>query len=423
MRWFAGELTETCVETQAARFRITGGGSDKKHLRLLAAGLLQEVFDEQKVVEIRRQCHAADGDDLALDHLSDDVLSVWAILYCVTTTHAFAVMRMLADGEFHSGSALARALGVSRGTVWNAVRALGEAGLEVYGVKARGYRLAEPLSVLEASAIARHAGAAGAPFQIEVVDVTDSTNTLLMQRAANGEHAGTVLAAEWQRHGRGRMQRPWHAGLGGAITFSLLWRFRQGAAGLAGLSLVVGLALARTLSRHGACEVQLKWPNDVLWRGRKLAGVLIEMHGDALGPSTVVIGIGVNVRLSNAVRKRIDQAATDLESACGHPVDRNALIGSILPELASMLDRFAVAGFAPLREEWERYNIHQGKRVNVKRPDGRAEMGVVRGVADDGALVLVTQGVTTHVHSAEVSLRSMRAREDRPMRVRARSRA
>jgi BirA family biotin operon repressor/biotin-[acetyl-CoA-carboxylase] ligase len=314
---------------------------------------------------------------------------------------------------------------VSRGTIWNAVRALGAAGLEVHSVKARGYRLARPLSVLDASAIARHAGAAGPRFRIEVVDVADSTNTLLMERAASGESAGTVLVAEWQRRGRGRMQRPWHTALGGAITFSLLWRFRQGAAAVAGLSLAVGLALARSLSRHGARDVQLKWPNDVLWRARKLAGVLIEMHGDALGPSTVVIGIGINVRLSNAVRQRIDQAVIDLETACGGAVDRSALVGAILAELASTLDMFAAGGFAPLRKEWERYNVHQGRRVNVTRPDGRSEAGIVRGVANDGALVLMTDAGVSHLHSAEITVRSMRAQSgsNRAARVRARSRA
>jgi BirA family biotin operon repressor/biotin-[acetyl-CoA-carboxylase] ligase len=137
--------------------------------------------------------------------------------------------------------------------------------------------------------------------------------------------------------------------------------------------------------------------------------VLIEMHGDALGPSTVVIGIGVNVRLSSAVRGRIDQAATDLESACSHPVDRSALVGVILGELASMLDTFAAEGFAPLRQEWERYNMHQGKRVRVKRPDGHVDLGVMQGVADDGALVLAREGAITHVHSAEISVRGIRA--------------
>ena len=173
-------------------------------------------------------------------------------------------MRMLADASFHSGTMLAHALGVSRGTVSNAVHALQKTGLEIYAVKGRGYRLAQPISVLDAAAIARHAGGEARHFRIEVRDVVDSTNTLLMQRAAAAE-SGVVLIAEWQQSGRGRMERPWQAVLGGSITLSLLWRFRQGAAALAGLSLAVGVALARVISAFGAAAVQLKWPNDVLW--------------------------------------------------------------------------------------------------------------------------------------------------------------
>ena len=316
-------------------------------------------------------------------------------------------MRMLADASFHSGTMLAHALGVSRGTVSNAVHALQKTGLEIYAVKGRGYRLAQPISVLDAAAIARHAGAEARHFRIDVRDVVDSTNTLLMQRAATAE-SGVVLIAEWQQSGRGRMERPWQAVLGGSITLSLLWRFRQGAAALAGLSLAVGVALARVISAFGAAAVQLKWPNDVLWCGRKLAGVLIEMHGDALGPSTVVVGIGINVRLSEAARERIDQDATDLETACQRPVDRNALAGALLAELANVLRAFGNGGFAPLRAEWERFNAHQGKRVTITRPGGRAQVGVVQGVADDGALVMETAGALTRVHSAEISLRPIK---------------
>src|SRR3954464_7201504 len=193
------------------------------------------------------------------------------------TAHDSSVLRMLADGEFHSGEALARALGVSRGTVNNAVRALTEAGMDVYRVKARGYRLAQPLSLLDAEAIKRYSGRAGARFHVEVLDVADSTNTLLLERAAGGARDGSVLVAEWQQAGRGRMHRMWHAAVGGALTFSVLWRFNQGAAALAGLSLAVGLALIRATAKLGASGVQLKWPNDLLWHERKLGGVLIEV--------------------------------------------------------------------------------------------------------------------------------------------------
>lgn len=329
-----------------------------------------------------------------------------AILYRVSTALTFQVLRLLADGDFHSGATLARKLDVSRGTVWNAVRALDGLGLEVYRVRGRGYRLAESLSLLDAAAIATYAGEASSRLAIELVDVADSTNSMLMARAAAGAASGTVLAAEWQESGRGRRGRAWHAGLGGGITFSLLWRFTQGPSALAGLSLAAGLALARATAALGAGDVELKWPNDVLWRGGKLAGLLIEMHGDALGPSAVVIGIGINVRLSDAVRGRIDQPAQDLEAACGGAIDRNAVLGRVLAELTSMLDAFSREGFAPLRAEWERHHAHQDKPVTVTLPDGRRHDGVARGVGDDGALLFETGSAVRRLHSAELSLRA-----------------
>jgi BirA family biotin operon repressor/biotin-[acetyl-CoA-carboxylase] ligase len=246
-----------------------------------------------------------------------------------------------------------------------------------------------------------------------VLDVVDSTNSLLLERAAEGAPDGSVLVAEWQRAGRGRMHRAWHAATGGALTFSVLWRFSQGAAALAGLSLAVAVALTRAIAKLGATGVQLKWPNDLLWHERKLGGVLIEMHGDALGPSAVVIGIGVNVRLSEAVRERIDQPATDLESACDSLIDRNIAMGSILAELGSVLDTFTAAGFAPLREEWVRNHAFEGKCVQVTLPGGRRDKGIVRGVAEDGALLLETPGAIRRLHSAEISVRKVEKHRER----------
>lgn len=326
--------------------------------------------------------------------------SIWRM-----TELSFKVLRLIADGEFHSGAALARNLGVTRGTIWNAVRALDAAGLEVYRVRGRGYRLVQPVSLLDAAAVARHAGSAAPRFKIDVIDLAESTNTVLMQRAAANEQSGSTVVAESQRSGRGRMGRSWHADIGGALTFSVLWRFSQGAAALAGLSLAAGVAIVRALLKTGATEVQLKWPNDVLWHGRKLAGMLIEMQGDALGPSAVVIGIGINVRLSEATRQRIDQPAADLETASGRALDRSAVLGTILAELACVLDAFSKDGFAPLREEWQRHHAHQGRRVVVKLPGGRTDEGIARGVGDDGALLFETGNAVRRLHSGEISVR------------------
>lgn len=320
------------------------------------------------------------------------------------TPLSFRVLRHLANAEFHSGAALARSLDVSRGTVWNAVRELDAAGLEVTRVRGRGYQLAHAISLLDREAVARSAGASAARFRVEIVESVASTNSALMQRAAGDTPSGTVIAAEWQHSGRGRMGRRWHAEPGGALTFSLLWRFNQGASALAGLSLAAGVALARALSKLGVPEVRLKWPNDLLWNGGKLAGMLIELQGDALGPSAVVLGIGINVRLSQALRSRIDQPATDLETACGRALDRSTVLGAVLAELAPVLDAFARTGFAPLREEWERCHAHQGERVALKLPGGRIEHGIARGVADDGALLFEAGSTVQRLHSGEIGL-------------------
>ncbi|MBI4191060.1 MAG: biotin--[acetyl-CoA-carboxylase] ligase [Betaproteobacteria bacterium] len=317
----------------------------------------------------------------------------------------FQALRMLADGEFRSGEAMARSLGVSRASVWNALHALDALGLDVFRVRGRGYRLAEPLSLLDRTAVERQLGAHAPRFALEVLDSAESTNTLLMRRAAGSTPGGSVIAAEWQTHGRGRRGRPWHSTPGAALTFSLLWRFQQGVGFLVGLSLAVGVAVARTLTALGVDDAGLKWPNDVLWRGGKLAGILIEMQGDTLGPSAVVIGVGLNCRLPDALRERIDQPVADLATACGAAPDRNRVLALLLIELERVLNEFARSGFAPLRDEWQHRHIYQGKAVELALPDGGVVSGTAEGVAEDGALLLATRTGQQRFHSGEVSLR------------------
>jgi BirA family biotin operon repressor/biotin-[acetyl-CoA-carboxylase] ligase len=321
-------------------------------------------------------------------------------------TLTFQALRLLADGEFRSGEDMAHALGVSRASVWNALHALDGAGIEVFKVRGRGYRLAEPLTLLDRVQIERGLGAHAPRFALEVLDSAESTNTLLTQRAAAGAAGGSVIAAEWQTRGRGRRGRAWHSTLGAVLTFSLLWRFQQGAGFLAGLSLAVGVAVARALAALGVVEAGLKWPNDVVWRGRKLAGMLIEMQGDMLGPSAAVIGIGLNCRVPDALRSRIDQPVTDLEAACGAAPDRNRVLALLLIELERVLDAFARDGFTPLRDEWQRRHVHQRKKVRLELPDGSVVGGIAEGVADDGALVLATKTGPRRFHSGDVSVRA-----------------
>lgn len=319
---------------------------------------------------------------------------------------AFKILRALADGAFHSGEDIARALGVTRSAVWYGIREITGAGFTIEKVRGRGYRLDRAVSLLDAALARQRLGAAAEVIKLEICDTVDSTNTQLMLRATRGARSGLVLAAEAQTAGRGRRGRVWQSGIGSTLTFSLLWRFVQGARELAGLSLAVGLALARVLRKVGAHDAQLKWPNDVVLPGGKLAGILIEMQGDVLGPSVAVIGIGINVRSDPRVLAAVDQPVADLEAAAGVSIDRNILLALLLAELAAVLELFAAGGFAPLRGEWQALHAHQNQQVHLALPDGRWVSGRVRGVADDGVLLLETENGITRYHSGEVSLRA-----------------
>lgn len=314
----------------------------------------------------------------------------------------FALLRRLADGEYHSGEVLGRQLGVTRTTVYNALHDVGNFGLTLYSVRGRGYRLARPLQWLDAEMIRAKLGPARDGLHIEILDHAPSSNALLLQ---HGAPSGTVLAVEWQSAGRGRLGRTWHSALGDALTFSLLWRFESGLAALSGLSLAVGVGMMRALHELGVPGAGLKWPNDVLLNKGKLAGILLEAQGDMLGPSAVVIGIGLNLNVPEALRERIDQPVSDLSSLETPVPERNLVLAVSLKHLVAVLRTFAVHGFAPLRAEWESHHVHQNQPVKMLLTDGSQIAGTALGVTDDGALRLGTERGEQVFNAGEVSLR------------------
>jgi len=320
---------------------------------------------------------------------------------------AWQLLHLLADGEFHSGEVLANRLGVSRASVFNALADAAGYGVELQRIRGRGYRLARPWQRLERDEILRWLGQSAGQFDIEVMPQAASSNTLLLQRTrlkiANGDvPSGSVLAVELQTAGRGRIGRPWYSALGGTLTFSLLWRFDCGLNALSGLSLTVGVAIAHALEQFGAQGVLLKWPNDILTPQGKLGGVLIETQGDMLGPSAVVIGIGLNCTLPPGMARQIDQPASALDEVCANMPTRNQLLASILRELARALREFAQGGFAASRADWEQYHIHRDKPIQLRMADGSAVSGIARGVSDNGELCLETAQGMRRFNSGEV---------------------
>jgi BirA family biotin operon repressor/biotin-[acetyl-CoA-carboxylase] ligase len=288
----------------------------------------------------------------------------------------------------------------------NALQDVENYGLTLYSVRGRGYRLARPLQWLDEDLIRAGLGNVRDELKIEILEHAASSNALLLQRATQGAASGNVLAVEWQTAGRGRLGRTWHSGLGDALTFSLLWRFESGLAALSGLSLAVGVAMMRALHELGVPGVGLKWPNDVLLNEGKLAGILLEAQGDMLGPSAVVIGIGLNLAVPEVLRERIGQAVSDLASLDRPVPERNVVLAVSLKHLVEVLHEFAEHGFTPLRAEWESHHVFQQRPVKMSLPDGSQVVGTVQGVTNDGVLRLATERGEQLFNAGEVSLRS-----------------
>ena len=307
--------------------------------------------------------------------------------------------------------AIAQRLNCSRATIHNAIHAAQVIGFCVHAVHGRGYRLAAPVSWLDAVQLDQHFAQRG--IALRYFDQLDSTNAELLRWAALAEPLRAphraLICAEWQAQGRGRRGRDWHAGLGEGVAFSMLWRSSRPAAQLSGLSLAIGAALVQSLRDLGLAEAQVKWPNDIQVGGAKLAGVLIELasdklSSDVLAPCSAVIGIGVNLAGGEQMTQRVGQPVTDLQAHLGM-LDRNRILLHLVAALDAALLRFEVDGFAAFRTTWEACHAHQNRTVCLHSGSAEPVCGIALGVDAQGALLLETPGGVQAFHSGEVSLR------------------
>lgn len=269
-----------------------------------------------------------------------------------------------------------------------------------------------PSSNLSAAAIAARRAApapdAAAPVAvaIEVVAETGSTNADLLARGAAGTlQAPLLLLALHQSAGRGRAGRSWLSQADSSLTFSLAWRFAGPAQRLSGLPLAVGVAVAEALARQGV-QVQLKWPNDILKDGAKLAGILIETQNEThnvMAATLAVIGIGLNLVMPDELEQRIGR------EVAGAPwlarMDRNALMAALLDALAGALLEFERHGFAAFSARWNRLHAWGGQPVTIVDNGMVLQQGLAAGVDDGGRLLLDTEQGRVTVAAGDVSLR------------------
>lgn len=296
---------------------------------------------------------------------------------------------------------------VSRSAVWKTIESLAEFGISCSAVNGKGYRLEQPLELLDSQIIRQGLDDTTKQLlsRIEVHDLIGSTNNYLMQQIQTAPSSGYACFAEYQTAGRGRLGRQWISPFGKNIYLSVLWHFAQSPAFLAGLSLAVGVAAIRTLQQLGIAQTGLKWPNDIYWQGKKLGGILIEVSGESAGPCSAVVGIGLNLCLSRQEAQNIDKPWTDLFTVTqqgGAVPTRNRLASVLLNNLLPVINDFAVAGFSGFIEEWRKHDCLYGQQATLYI--GKQQIaGIVRGINDSGCLLLETDGRLQAYASGEVS--------------------
>jgi len=237
---------------------------------------------------------------------------------------------------------------------------------------------------------ALEAALAGGRFgrPLHLISRVGSTNLEALKLAAAGAPEGTVVIAEEQTAGRGRLNRSWQSPAGCNLYLSIVLRPSVEPAEAPQLTLLAGVAVAETLSRWCPDRVGLKWPNDVQIGGRKVCGILTELRIGGGGIASVVTGIGIN---ANIRREDLDpsfrDSATSLYEETGQAVDRTALAAALVRDLETLYDRWTREGFEAVRPAWLRYSVLTGRRIRVAFQD-EIEIGTAVGVDTDGALLV-----------------------------------
>ncbi len=325
---------------------------------------------------------------------------------------AYEILRHLSDGKFHSGTMLAQSLRVSRSSIWKGIDFLRQLEVDVQAVSGRGYRWHEPPELLnknliweELSTLAKENIA-----RIEVVPIIGSTNDYLISRIPLGLAKGTVCLSEAQTAGRGRMGKSWQSPFGANIYLSLYWQFGSPLHALSGLSLSVAIAVLEALKTITPLpkEIGIKWPNDILYKQAKLAGILVETGMQQSDPcltkeklTHVVIGIGMNVNLPPTVAH---SDWTDLTRALGKRLSRNNIIARLLEKLTAALTLFEREGFQAFQFLWQPYDLLAGKNVFLTAATGQ-EGGQVKGINDRGELLVQVGEGLKAIRYGEVSVR------------------
>lgn len=314
-------------------------------------------------------------------------------------TIKLAILKALSRGDFISGEELGEQFGISRAAISKHIKGIQAWGVDIFRVQGKGYQLSNPLQLLDEAVLKNQL-----TYAVELIPIIDSTNQYLLDRVDELE-SGAVCLAEYQAKGRGRRGREWVSPFGSNLYMSMFWRLDAGMAAAMGLSLVVGVAIVEALEELGLNDVKLKWPNDLYYQDRKLAGILVEMSGQAGGAANLVIGMGMNLMMSEQTEGITQPWASLSEVANESSIDRNQLAITMINTLHKALSDYELYGMAGFVERWNRLDNFLGRPIKLIMGP-REITGIARGINEQGAVLLETdEGIEAFI-GGEISLRS-----------------
>lgn len=296
-----------------------------------------------------------------------------------------------------SGQYLSRELGVSRTAVWKHISALRNSGYFIEATPSRGYRLVSSPDTIDQHELRAHLDSTRVGGQLEFIQLTGSTNADAFRLAENGSIEGTVVLADSQTGGKGRRGRLWSSPAGVNLYCSVILRPAIMPHEAPQLTFLSAVAVARAIELTTRLTPEIKWPNDLLISGKKVAGLLNEMSAETDGINFVILGIGVNLNMTaDQFPQDLRHPATSLLLESGTRVDRSRFTGTMLNELDRLYTEFLAHGFGPVREEWQQRCNANGRQVLVSDSGTECTGGRFVGIDSDGAMLLRSDEGTMH---------------------------
>ncbi len=320
-------------------------------------------------------------------------------------TNRDKILNLLIDGseDWVSGEHISNLLGISRTAVWKNINILKEMGYSIDSSSKLGHKLISSHNVLNKREIQSKITTDILGCEIVYFEETDSTNIRAFEMAVSGAPQGTIVVADSQTMGKGRLSRKWFTDPGKGLALSMILRPGVQPLFAPRLTLLTAVALSKVLDRLGIGDYEIKWPNDILLKGKKVSGILSEMKADIDSIEFVIIGLGINLNTNSAdLPEEIRYIACSLKEELGREISRAQFLAHFLESFEFLYLQFLSGDFSGILEQWIKKSKIINKKIKVTILE-KEIFGTVSGVNEDGNLILITEQGEFIVNSGDIN--------------------